>query len=45
AGKWKTPTLNETSLAIPIGLETERSAGSSVMHVGVSSGSKSPSHT
>nr|GEY26947.1 hypothetical protein [Tanacetum cinerariifolium] len=34
AGKWKTPTLNETSLAIPIGLETERSASSSVIHVG-----------
>nr|GFB44851.1 hypothetical protein [Tanacetum cinerariifolium] len=44
-GKRKTPTLNETSLAIPIGLETERSASSRVMQVGVSSGSESPSHT
>nr|GEX58060.1 hypothetical protein [Tanacetum cinerariifolium] len=44
-GKWKIPTLNETSLAIPIGLETERSASSSVVHIGVSSGSESPSHT
>nr|GEZ98335.1 hypothetical protein [Tanacetum cinerariifolium] len=45
AGKWKTPTLNEISLAISIGLETERSTSSSVIHVGVSSGSESPSHT
>nr|GFC47662.1 hypothetical protein [Tanacetum cinerariifolium] len=38
-------TLNEMSLAIPIGLETERSASSRVIQVGVSSGSESPSHT
>nr|GFB04834.1 hypothetical protein [Tanacetum cinerariifolium] len=35
AWKWKNPTLNKTSLAILIGLETERSASSSVMHVGI----------
>nr|GEY42480.1 hypothetical protein [Tanacetum cinerariifolium] len=45
AGKWKTLTLNETSLVILIGLETEWSASSSVIHVGVSSGSESPSYT
>nr|GFD21969.1 hypothetical protein [Tanacetum cinerariifolium] len=45
AGKWKTPTLNGTSLAIPISLETERSASSRVIQVGVCSGSESASHT
>nr|GFC07964.1 hypothetical protein [Tanacetum cinerariifolium] len=45
AGKWNTPTLNETSLAIPIGLETKRSASSRVMQVEVSFGSESASHT
>nr|GEX39968.1 hypothetical protein [Tanacetum cinerariifolium] len=45
AGKWKTLTLNETSLAIPSGLETEWSASSRVIQVEVSSGSESPSHT
>nr|GEW32544.1 hypothetical protein [Tanacetum cinerariifolium] len=44
-GKWKTPTLNETSFAIPSGLETERFASSSVIYVGVCLGSESPSHT
>nr|GEV87381.1 hypothetical protein [Tanacetum cinerariifolium] len=34
-----------TSLAIPSGLETEWSVSSSVIHVGVSSRSESPSHT
>ncbi|GJS41975.1 hypothetical protein Tco_0567018 [Tanacetum coccineum] len=38
AGNWNTPTLTLTSLAIPIGREIERSASSSVMHVGVKSG-------
>nr|GEY70764.1 reverse transcriptase domain-containing protein [Tanacetum cinerariifolium] len=33
-GKWNTPTLTKTSLAIPIGLETERSISSRVMQVG-----------
>nr|GFC72543.1 hypothetical protein [Tanacetum cinerariifolium] len=45
AGNWNTPTLNGTSLAIPIGLETDQSASSRVMQVGVSSRSESASHT
>nr|GFC43666.1 hypothetical protein [Tanacetum cinerariifolium] len=45
AGKWNIPTLTETSLAIPIGLETERSASSRVMQVGVSFGSDNSFHT
>nr|GEZ94817.1 hypothetical protein [Tanacetum cinerariifolium] len=45
AGKWNIPTLTETSLAIPFGLDTERSASSRVMQVGVSSGSASSFYT
>ncbi|GJV12798.1 hypothetical protein Tco_1354339 [Tanacetum coccineum] len=37
AGNWNFPTNTRTSLAIPIGVVIERSASSSVMHVGVSS--------
>nr|GFC30354.1 hypothetical protein [Tanacetum cinerariifolium]GFC31576.1 hypothetical protein [Tanacetum cinerariifolium] len=33
AGNWNTPTLTETSLAMPIGLENERFASSRVMQV------------
>nr|GFB94764.1 hypothetical protein [Tanacetum cinerariifolium] len=45
AGKWNIPTFTLTSLAIPIGLETDRSASSRVMQVGVSSGSDNSFHT
>nr|GFC73738.1 hypothetical protein [Tanacetum cinerariifolium] len=44
-GKWNIPTFTLTSLAIPIGLETERSASSRVMQVGVSSGSDNSFYT
>nr|GEW16029.1 hypothetical protein [Tanacetum cinerariifolium] len=45
AGKWNIPTFTLTSLAIPIGLETERSASSRVMQVGVNFGSDNSFHT
>ncbi|GJW98276.1 hypothetical protein Tco_0180084 [Tanacetum coccineum] len=45
AGNWNFPTNTRTSLAIPIGVVIERSASSSVMHVGVSSERERSFHT
>ncbi|GKF87857.1 hypothetical protein Tco_0258734, partial [Tanacetum coccineum] len=45
AGNWNFPTIKRTSLARPIGSVIERSASSSIMQVGVSSGRERSSQT